>query len=76
MANLKQLIYTNKALLCIAILLFAVTLQACKKEVKQQPKVEYGTFTNPETAFNECKEILNNLSLNLNKTLDKKQTTK
>ncbi|MEC4114558.1 hypothetical protein [Myroides pelagicus] len=67
----------TKSFSILSILFTIFLLQGCKEKTKDsQINTSYGTFSNPDVAFTECKNILSNLSKTLNTTVENKQKTK
>lgn len=67
---------TLQKTLIFSILLIAIVstisfvLQSKQTEAQTITNTEFGTYSDPEVAYNECYKILTELSLNLNEGLE------
>lgn len=67
---------TIKKTLILSIFVIAIVstisfvLQSKETEKQTITNTEYGTYSDPEVAYNECYKILSELSLNLNEGLE------
>ncbi len=57
-------------LLISIISTISIIYQSKKTEVQTVTNTEFGTYSDPEVAYNECYKILTELSLNLNEGLE------
>ncbi|MEK6452099.1 MULTISPECIES: hypothetical protein [unclassified Myroides] len=63
-------------ILILSIFLIAIVstvsllLQAKQTEIQTIKNTDYGTYSDPEVAYQECYKILTELSLNLNEGLE------
>lgn len=48
----------------------SLLLQAKQTETETSKNTDYGTYSDPEVAYQECYKILTELSLNLNEGLE------